>query len=255
MTSAAETSSWTVDARKRIIVALDVDSETEAFSVAKELRSSVGAFKIGLQLFTSAGPRVVRGLVEDGFKVFLDLKFHDIPTTVAKASVEAAKMGVWMFNLHAAGGSEMMRRAREEVSEMCDRENCVRPIVIGVTVLTSSDAPSMKEMGIDESVSDRVVRLARLAAASGLDGVVASAQEVKQIRSAVKANKFLTVTPGIRSGTATVDDQKRVTTLRAALSAGSDYVVIGRPITGSSDRARAVDQMLEEDDPNEQRQI
>jgi orotidine-5'-phosphate decarboxylase len=246
MISETETSSWPADARERIIVALDVESEIEAHAIAAELRGAVGAFKIGLQLFTAAGPQMVRRFVEDGFKIFLDLKFHDIPNTAAKASIEAAKLGVWMFNLHASGGGEMMRTASEAVSEWCGRENRRRPIMIGVTVLTSSDSDSMSELGIGESVSRQVQRLARLAFESGLDGVVASAQETGSIKDAVNSDHFLTVTPGIRSGSATVDDQKRVTTLSAALTAGSDYVVIGRPITSSKDRGAAVDRMLQE---------
>ncbi|CAN5161257.1 orotidine-5'-phosphate decarboxylase [soil metagenome] len=246
MMSDSETSSWPANARERIVVALDVESEVEAYAIAAELRGAVGAFKIGLQLFTAAGPQMVRRFVEDGFKIFLDLKFLDIPNTAANASVEAARLGVWMFNLHASGGREMMRRASEAVSESCDRENRDRPIMIGVTVLTSSDSNSMSELGIGESVSKHVQRLARLAFDSGLDGVVASAQEIGPVRAAVNNDHFLTVTPGIRSGSATVDDQKRVTTLTAALTAGSDYVVIGRPITSSKDRIEAVDRMLEE---------
>lgn len=246
MHSATESFSPFADARRRIIVALDVEREVDAIAIADELRDSVGAFKIGLQLFTAGGPQMVSRFVDRGFRIFLDLKFHDIPNTVAKASVEAARLGVWMFNMHASGGSQMMRTAVEEVGEYCDLENRERPIMIGVTVLTSSDTVSLEEQGFGESVSSRVTRLARLASDAGLNGVVASAQEVPSIREAVEAKTFLTVTPGIRSRGATVDDQKRVTTLREALSAGTDYVVIGRPITGSSDRKGAVDKMLEE---------
>ena len=235
------------DARRRIIVALDVDSEQDALHIARELRDSIGAVKIGLQLFTAGGPQLVRRMVDDGIKVFLDLKFHDIPNTVSAASVEAAKLGVWMFNVHASGGSEMMRLTMDRITELCERQDLERPIVIGVTVLTSSDAASQAELGISESVPAGVARLSRLAANAGLDGVVASAKEVGSIRDAVTDKKFLIVTPGIRSiSSATVDDQKRVTTLRAALSAGSDYVVIGRPITGSSDRLGAIERLLEE---------
>ena len=234
------------DARRRIIVALDVESEQEARHIARELQGSVGAFKIGLQLFTACGPDMVRRLVDDGIKVFLDLKFHDIPNTVARASVEAAKLGVWMFNVHASGGSEMMRSAADRVAEYCDRQGQERPIMIGVTVLTSSDAAAQNELGTTGSVSSHVIRLAKLAGRAGLDGVVASAQEVELIKDAVGKDGFLTVTPGIRSSSATVDDQKRVTTLWAALSAGSDYVVIGRPIVGAKDRLAALDRLLED---------
>jgi orotidine-5'-phosphate decarboxylase len=234
------------DARRRIIVALDVDNEDDAYSIADELGESVGAFKIGLQLFTARGPKMVSRFVDRGFKIFLDLKFHDIPNTVAKASIEAARAGVWMFNVHASGGLQMMRTAVEEVTAFCERENRERPLMIGVTVLTSSNASSLAEQAIAGSVDSRVQILARLASEAGMDGVVASAREVRSIRDNIFANKFLTVTPGIRVESATVDDQMRVTTLRAALAAGTDYVVIGRPITGAANRKRAVDQMLEE---------
>ena len=248
MTSATDPATTShADARRRIIVALDVDREQDAVVIARELRDAVGALKVGLQLFTAGGPDLVRRLVDDGIKVFLDLKFHDIPNTVAKASVEAAKLGVWMFNMHASGGTEMMRYAVDHVREHCDRQNQTRPIMIGVTVLTSSDEASQHELGITESVPDRVTRLARLVADSGLDGVVASAREVHLIKEAIRKECFIAVTPGIRSASsATVDDQMRVTTLRAALSAGSDYVVIGRPIIGSTDRRAAVERLLEE---------
>lgn len=233
------------DARKRIIVALDTDNEDRAYSLAASLRKSVGSFKIGLQLFTAAGPAVVRRFVKEGFRIFLDLKFHDIPNTVASASVEAAKLGVWMFNLHASGGSEMMTAARGEVEEWCSRTSSPRPIMIGVTVLTSADASSMSELNTGLNISDRVSGLADLVFKAGLDGVVASAHEIVPIRQTVRDPKFLTVTPGIRVPTATVDDQKRVTTLRGALTAGADYIVIGRPITASDDPAAAVEKMLE----------
>jgi len=246
MTSAAEISSPFADARHRLIVALDVDSEEKALSLADTLRDSVGAFKIGLQLFTVGGPQLVERFVTDGFKVFLDLKFHDIPNTVAKASLAAARTGVWMFNLHASGGMRMMRTAVEEVTGYCERENMQRPVMIAVTVLTSSGSDTLAEQGIKQDAQAQVVQLARLAREAGMDGVVASAQEVTSVRSTVVNRNFLIVTPGIRSASATVDDQRRVTTLRTALSAGSDYVVIGRPITASSDPRQAVDQMLAE---------
>ena len=147
-----------------------------------ELKSEVGAFKIGLQLFTSAGPSFVRELCEWGVKVFLDLKFHDIPNTVAKAGVEAAKLGVWMFNVHALGGSEMMRRTVAEVNEACLKATIDRPKIIGVTVLTSADRSTLDEVGIEREVDEEVLKLARLTAECSLDGVVASPHEVAGIR-------------------------------------------------------------------------
>ncbi|MEP6788679.1 MAG: orotidine-5'-phosphate decarboxylase, partial [Acidobacteriota bacterium] len=206
----------------------------------------VGAFKIGLQLFTAAGPSIVRELVDLGNKIFLDLKFHDIPNTVAKASVEAARLGVWMFNIHASGGSEMMKQTVAEVDGACEREKFARPLIIGVTVLTSANVYTINEVGVAGDVGSQVVRLARLASESGLDGVVASPQEVTAIRNEIKDTEFLTVTPGIRPISATDDDQKRVTTFGQAMANGSDYVVIGRPIVQAKDRLAAVEQIISE---------
>ncbi|MBK8305107.1 MAG: orotidine-5'-phosphate decarboxylase [Pyrinomonadaceae bacterium] len=232
--------------RDRIIVALDVDSATTAREITRELAGHVGAFKVGLQLFTLAGPEFVSKLTADGHRIFLDLKFHDIPNTVAKASVEATRLGVWMFNLHATGGSEMMKTAVEEVNNVCAAEQIERPLMIAVTVLTSSNAETLSETGCSGEVDEQVVRLARLADSSGMDGVVASPREVTAIRAAVTRQGFLTVTPGIRPETATNDDQKRVTTLRQALAGGSDFAVIGRPITQAADRLAAVKQIVAE---------
>lgn len=235
--------------RDRIIVALDVETAAEAREISNELSGHVGAFKIGIQLFTAAGPSIVREFTGGGKKVFLDLKFHDIPNTVAKASVEAAKLGVWMFNIHASGGGEMMRRAVSELDAACDLGGIKRPMIIGVTVLTSSDTGTLSEVGVHGDIESQVVRLARLAATSGLDGVVASPHEVEAVRKAVPRKDFVTVTPGIRSIFATDDDQKRVTTLREACALGSDYVVIGRPITQAKDRLEAVDRLIREEIP------
>ena len=227
-------------------MALDVETAAEARTISDELSCQVGGFKIGLQLFTVAGSDLVREFVRDGKKVFLDLKFHDIPATVAKASAEAARLGVWMFNVHAAGGSEMMKRAVAEVDETCSNEGITRPLMIGVTVLTSSTSEIMNETGVRAEPKDQVLLLTRLASESGLDGVVASPHEVIAVKEAVSSKDFLVITPGIRSTFATGDDQKRVTTLRQALAAGSDFVVIGRPITQAEDRGAAVDLLVEE---------
>lgn len=246
MTKPTEAASPVSNVRDRIIVALDVDSADKAREIARELQGHVGAFKIGLQLFTAAGPGFVREFTESGIKIFLDLKFHDIPNTVAKASVEAARLGVWMFNIHTLGGSEMMKQTAREVDEVCQRERIGRPLIIGVTVLTSSNAATLAEVGIESEVEKQVVSLARLAAGCGLDGVVASPQEVRAVRVAVANPDFLTVTPGIRPNLATKDDQKRVTTFGQALAHGSDYVVVGRPITQAKDRIEAVERMVAE---------
>ena len=244
MTKPIEAVSPERELRDRIIVALDVETAGEAREISNELEGRVGAFKIGLQLFTAAGPSTVREFTDAGKKVFLDLKFHDIPNTVAKASVEAAKLGVWMFNVHAAGGSEMMRRAVNEVDEACAAGDLKRPLMIGVTVLTSSDNETLNAIGIDGDSESQVVRLARLAATAGLDGVVASPHEVKPVKNAISRNDFVVVTPGIRPTFATDDDQRRVTTLTEACALGSDYVVIGRPITQAKDRLGAVDRLV-----------
>ena len=231
--------------KEKLIVALDVAGAPEAREIVSELGSSVGAFKIGLQLFTAAGPQFVREVVDLGHRVFLDLKFHDIPNTVAMAGVEAARSGVWMFNVHTLGGGEMMRRTVEEVDLVCKKENLERPLVIGVTVLTSSDQAVMNEIGINADIDAEVLNLAGLASKYGLDGVVASPLECTAIRQTTN-ERFLIVTPGIRPISATNDDQKRVTTPAAAVTAGADYLVIGRPVTQSPDRRAAVEAILGE---------
>lgn len=246
MTKYTAATSPVLNPRDRIIVALDVDSADKAREIARELRGKVGAFKIGLQLFTAEGPRLVSEIVDSGEKVFLDLKFHDIPNTVAKASVEVAKLGVWMFNVHAQGGSEMMRQAFCEVNEHCERRGMKRPLVVGVTVLTSAASGTLQETGVVNDLVERVTLLARLVSKCGLDGVVASPNEVRAVRAAIGNPAFLTITPGIRSNLATLDDQKRVTTFGQALANGSDYVVIGRPITEARDRIEAVEKIVTE---------
>ncbi len=232
--------------KEKIIVALDVPTVDEARKHIADLRNDVGAFKIGLQLFSSAGASFVREVVNQGIKLFLDVKFHDIPNTVAKASVEVAKMGVWMFNIHASGGGEMMRRTVEEVNEVCEKENLQKPKIIGVTVLTSSNQSTLEETGIEREVTSQVVNLAILTAKCGLDGVVASPLETSLIREKVTDDKFLIVTPGIRPSFATNDDQKRVMTPKEAVANGSDYIVIGRPILQANDKIAAVHTILKE---------
>ena len=232
--------------RQRIIVALDVPTADEARNIVAELADGVGAFKVGMQLFTAAGPDFVRELTSQGNKVFLDLKYHDIPNTVAAAGLEAAKMGVWMFNLHASGGSAMMRRTVAEIDEYSESTGKQRPLIIAVTVLTSSDQVTLNESGISNGVEEQVSQLARLAFEAGLDGVVASPREVPTVRQIVTAPAFITVTPGIRGLNATSDDQRRVTTIGEAFAGGSDFVVIGRPILSAQDRRAAVEALVEE---------
>ena len=234
------------DAKEKLIIALDVDSADAAMSLVNELNPYVGAFKVGLQLFTAEGPSFVRRLVDKGAKIFLDLKFHDIPNTVAKASVEAARLGVWMFNLHAGGGSEMMRTAILETSETCERETQARPKIIAVTVLTSSNEDTLRETGVEGETESQVLRLAALTAECGLDGVVASPREINAIRAGIERKDFLIVTPGIRPVFATKDDQKRVMTPAEALRKGASYLVIGRPVTAARDRVEAAEKIINE---------
>jgi orotidine-5'-phosphate decarboxylase len=240
------TATKAVSAADRIIVPLDVETSREAEEIIDELTGEVGGFKIGLQLFSSAGPEFVRTVVAHGVRLFLDVKFHDIPNTVAKASAEIARLGVWMFNVHALGGSEMMLRTVDSVREVCVREGLTPPKIIAVTILTSSDQNTLNEVGIGEEIGSEVVNLARLAAKCGLDGVVASPLEVNLIRQNVAIDDFLIVTPGIRPGFATNDDQKRVMTPGDAVRQGSDFLVIGRPITKAPDRRAAVREIVDE---------
>lgn len=242
--TASET--FAINPADRLIAALDVPTAEEALAIVRDLEGCVDTFKVGLQLFTAAGRGFVEQLVGSGKRVFLDLKFHDIPNTVAMASIEAAKMGVWMFNVHAGGGSEMMATAASAVDEFCSSSGSRRPLMIGVTVLTSSNVSTLMETGIEAGLDNQVERLAGLAVRSGLDGVVASANESKLIRSAVTKNSFLIVTPGIRPSFATNDDQKRVMTPAEAIAAGSNYIVVGRPIIAAADRRKAAEQIVEE---------
>lgn len=227
------------DTDNKLILALDVETADEARELFAKLRDVVGAFKIGSQLFTAVGPQFVRELVAAGARIFLDLKFHDIPNTVAAAGVEAARLGVFMFNVHASGGSEMMKRTVDAVDEVSDREGLARSKIIGVTILTSSDAFTLTEIGIRPVLDEQVILLARLAEASGLDGIVASPLEVAQVRNAVKSKDFLIVAPGVRPAGADHNDQRRVMTPAQAVHGGADFVVIGRTILNASDPVQA----------------
>jgi orotidine-5'-phosphate decarboxylase len=233
-------------AKEELIVALDVGSAAQALDLFVALRDVVGMFKIGSQLFTAAGPDVVRQIVAKGGRVFLDLKFHDIPNTVAAAGIEAARLGVSIFNVHASGGTEMMQRTAAAVAEVSDREGLARPRVIAVTVLTSLDQKSLEQIGFKDDPGSLVISLARSAAACGLDGVVASPQEIGLVRQAISNPGFLIVTPGIRSGTDASDDQKRTLTAAAAISAGADYLVVGRPILSARDPIAAARALVAE---------
>lgn len=227
------------NASDKLIVALDVDQTSRALELQAALRDYVGMFKIGMQLFTAAGPELVRQIVSRGSRVFLDLKYHDIPNTVAMAAVEATRLGVSMFNVHASGGREMMKRTADAVAEVAGREGLTKPIVLGVTLLTSADQDTLQQLGIDDGPSQVVPRLAALAASSNLDGVVASAHEIKIIREQIANPNFKIVCPGMRRATDAADDQRRTMSVGDAVRAGADYVVVGRPVLGAEDPAKA----------------
>jgi orotidine-5'-phosphate decarboxylase len=218
----------------RIIVALDYASAEEALQMARGLDPARCRVKVGKELFTRAGPDVVRALQGDGFDVFLDLKFHDIPNTIAGACRAAAELGVWMVNVHASGGESMMRAARDALGDAANA-----PLLIGVTVLTSLDEADLAEVGISANPAAQVVRLAALAESAGLDGVVCSAADLPRLRASVTPG-FLAVTPGVRPAGAAVGDQKRVATPASAFADGASYLVIGRPITAAPDALAAL---------------
>lgn len=216
-----------------ILVALDVSSAREALALADTLRGTVGGYKVGLQLFTAEGPDIVRALTMRGDRVFLDLKFHDIPNTVAGAIGSACRLGAWMMNVHAAGGPAMLRAAAE-AADRAAQAGAERPKVIAVTVLTSMDAETLQATGVHRSPLEQVVHLARMAQDAGLDGVVASPLETAAIRTACGPD-FLIVTPGIRGGSAgeAKQDQSRTMSPGDAMRAGASYLVVGRPITAA----------------------
>jgi orotidine-5'-phosphate decarboxylase len=226
-----------------ILVALDVESAAKAIELAEQLRGAVGGYKIGKQLFTAAGPAMVRELASRGDRVFLDLKFHDIPNTVAGAVQSAVATGAWMVNVHASGGTAMMTAAVTAARTAADAVRRPRPLVIGVTVLTSMTDAMLAEVGVARPVIKHVVHLAQLAKAAGLDGVVASPQETRAIRDACGPD-FQIVTPGIRpSDQQGKDDQARTLTPAEAIAAGATYLVIGRPITGAPNPREAVERI------------
>lgn len=236
----------TPTARDKLIVALDVDTKVVALELFDALHDVAGMFKIGSQLFTAVGPEIVRQIITRGARVFLDLKFHDIPATVAAAGVEATRLGVSIFNIHASGGGEMMQRTADAVSECALREGISRPNVIAVTLLTSSDAVELNQAGIASSPDEQTVRLARLAGDSGMDGVVASPQDIVMVRRAVTRSDFIIVTPGVRPGGAAKHDQKRIMSAAEAIAAGADYIVVGRPILAAPDPVAATANIIRE---------
>jgi orotidine-5'-phosphate decarboxylase len=233
-------------ARERLVVALDVETGARALELVLALRGAVGMFKVGKQLFTAEGPGLVREIVGRGERVFLDLKYHDIPATVAKACVEATRLGVSIVNVHAAGGREMLREAARATAEFAAAERLERPLVLAVTVLTSLDDELLAETGVAGGAAAQVVRLARLARECGADGVVASPLEIGLVRREVAREDFVVLTPGIRPAGEARGDQRRVTTPADAVAAGADYIVVGRPVTGAADPRAAADAIVRE---------
>ncbi|OAJ70905.1 orotidine 5'-phosphate decarboxylase [Methylobacillus sp. MM3] len=224
----------------KIVVALDFAEAKQALAFVDRIDPTLCRVKVGKELFTAEGPRFVEELVKRDFGVFLDLKFHDIPNTVAKACEAAAKLGVWMLNVHASGGRAMMEAARNAIDKSSQQ-----PLLIAVTVLTSMDQAALNEIGISGNLQDQVLRLALLTEQAGLDGVVCSAQEATLLRQHVKQN-FCLVTPGIRPAAASKDDQSRIVTPADALQQGSSYLVIGRPITQAVDPLKALHAIIDE---------
>lgn len=224
----------------RIVVALDYAKPQDALALAARLDPSLCKLKIGKELFTASGPQLVEQLVGRGYDIFLDLKFHDIPTTVGKACEAASRLGVWMLNVHASGGSDMMKAALEGV-----RRSGRSPLLIAVTVLTSMNQAALNQVGVTGDLRSQVLNLARLTKQSGLHGVVCSAQEAEMLRAEIGAG-FCLVTPGIRPKTASLDDQSRVVTPAQAIANGADYLVICRPITQAEDPMSALQAIYQE---------
>jgi orotidine-5'-phosphate decarboxylase len=232
---------------RKVIFALDVPTLEETRRFVGLLQDRVGLFKVGLELFTAFGKEAVRAVQEEGGHVFLDLKLHDIPNTVSRAAEEAVKLGVEMFNVHATGGLEMMRETATRCRKLAQKLGRPAPTILAVTILTSLDEENLREIGLVGPLSARAVSLAELAKKAGIDGVVASPQEIIPIRQRC-GEKFIIVTPGIRPAFAESgkDDQKRVMTAKEAISAGADFIVIGRPVRLAPDPAAAMDKVLEE---------
>jgi len=237
-------------AKERLVLALDVDDFKKAEELVGKLSDYVGVFKIGNQLFTAEGTEVVNMINEREGKVFLDLKFHDIPNTVARAAEVATKLGVYIFDVHTSGGYEMMKAAAEASKKISSALGLRKPLILGVTLLTSINQEILeKDLGIKRRLEEQVVHLAKLAKEAGLDGVVASSREIKEIRKAC-GEDFVILTPGIRPAGKSSDDQKRIMTPGEAIKLGADFLVIGRPIRNASNPVEATKEILKEMEEN-----
>lgn len=235
-----------IQAKDKLILALDVDNIEEARSLIKELKEYIGVFKIGLQLFTSIGPDIINMAHDEGVKIFFDGKFNDIPNTVAQASSNLIKMGVSFFNIHISGGSKMITATVKLAHDTAKRRNLPAPIILGVTVLSSINQDILtEELGITDEIDDYVVYLAKMAHENGLSGVVASVREAEKIRHAC-GKDFVILCPGIRPSWAEINDQQRIATPADAIKAGADYMVIGRPILAASNRIDAAKMIIDE---------
>lgn len=235
-----------LSARERLVLALDVNNFKKAEELVDKLTDYVGVFKIGNQLFTAEGIKVIKMVQEKGGKVFLDLKFHDIPNTVARAAEVVSKLGVYIFDIHTSGGYEMMKATVEASKKLSFALGISKPLILGVTLLTSINQEILeKEIGIKKSLEEQVVHLAKLAEAAGLDGVVASPWEIKALRAAC-GEGFVILTPGIRPAGKSDDDQKRIMTPQEAIKLGADFIVIGRPITNATNPVKASQEILKE---------
>jgi len=239
-----------LSARERLVLALDVNNFESAEKLVEKLNNYVGVFKVGSQLFTAEGTKVIKMINKKGGKVFLDLKFHDIPNTVARAAEVATKLGVYIFNVHTSGGYDMMKVAAGAAKKTSLVLGINKPLILGVTLLTSINQEILeREIGVKRKLKEQVVHLARLAQSAGLDGVVASPKEIKEIREAC-GEDFVILTPGIRPANESKDDQKRVMTPGEALKLGSDFLVVGRPIRNASHPVEAAKEILKEMEGN-----
>ncbi len=227
--------------KEKVLIALDFSSAQQALQIVDELHDLTGMFKVGSQLFMAEGPNIVREIIHKGGKVFLDLKFHDIPNTVLHAAVEAARLHVSMMTIHASGGRSMMQAVSRELH---DKFGARRPLVVAVTVLTSFDTRALFEIGLEHPMEEQVERLALFAEECGIDGVVCSPREIATVRRAVNPN-FKIITPGIRMPDQSLNDQQRISTPREAILAGADYIVVGRAVTDDRSPRAAMQRLME----------